>query len=215
MLELFSGTGSVGKELKRIYLNDIEIVSLDIHPKYNPTIATDILKWNYTSLYSPHHFDIIWASPPCTEYSRAKTTGVRNLKLADSIVKKTLQIINYFQPTIWFIENPGTGAMLEKRSFMKKYEHLINRCTYCHYGADYKKPTNIWTNVKSGLHLRYCSKNDPCSYKKKHTTHKQTAQNSIWSQYKDSVPGTDINVVYSIPKKLIRHIFKNISLHAK
>ena len=93
MLELFSGTGSIGKELKKIRKN-AEIVSLDIHPKYNPTHTTDILSWDYKKLYQPGFFDIIWASPPCTEYSRAKTTGVRNLELAATI--KSINSLYYF-----------------------------------------------------------------------------------------------------------------------
>lgn len=211
VLELFSGTGSVGKALNKLS-KDVEIVSLDIHPKYNPTHATDILKWNYKSSYPPYYFDIIWASPPCTEYSKAKTIGVRNLPLADRIVMRTLSIIKYFQPRFWFVENPSGGGLLEKRYFMKKYERYKIRCTYCHYGTPFKKPTNIWTNMKH-LNLRYCSKDDPCAYKKLHSTHKHTAQKSKWSQYppKYAIPGTsDSEKVYPIPTKLTKHIFKGL-----
>ncbi|MFM7985439.1 MAG: hypothetical protein ACKPKO_39605 [Candidatus Fonsibacter sp.] len=38
-------------------------------------IRLDSMDW----AYSPHDFDVVWASPPCTEYSMAKTTGVRNI----------------------------------------------------------------------------------------------------------------------------------------
>ena len=55
------------------------------------------------------HFDYIHASPPCVEYSVAKTTAPRNLELADTIVKKTLEIINYLQPKNFTLENPYTG----------------------------------------------------------------------------------------------------------
>ncbi len=73
VLELFCGTSSVGKALRHIY-TDIDIISLDIHHKYNPTHAVDILQWNYR-MYPERHFDIIWGSPPCVEYSKAKRKG--------------------------------------------------------------------------------------------------------------------------------------------
>ena len=52
-------------------------------------------------------FDIVVASPPCTEYSAAKTTGVRKEEeLADPLVKKALEIIQYFSPPVWWLETP-------------------------------------------------------------------------------------------------------------
>ena len=66
LLELFSGTSSVGKVAKSLGYN---VISLDLKNA---------------------DFNFIWASPPCTEYSRAKTTGVRKIDYANSIVLKTL-----------------------------------------------------------------------------------------------------------------------------
>jgi site-specific DNA-cytosine methylase len=150
LLELFSGTGSVRKAVGERFS---EIVSVDILPKFGATITTDILTWNY-QVYPPHYFDIIWASPPCTEYSTAKTRAPRNLELADSIVQKTLEIINYFQPTTWYIENPQTG-LLKSRPFMENIPFYdIN---YCQYGLPYKKSTRIWTN-KENFQPKICNK---------------------------------------------------------
>ena len=67
-------------------------------------------------------FEVICASPPCTEYSRAKKTGVRNIDYANSIVTKTIEIINYFQPNILFVEHPQTG-LLKEQEFMKDFDY--------------------------------------------------------------------------------------------
>ena len=105
MLELFAGTGSVGKVAQEM---GFEITSLD--RDMEATIKTDIMDWNFREL-PPNSFDFIWASPPCTEYSRAKTTGVRKITEANEIVKRTIEIIEYFQPRYWVIENPQTGLL--------------------------------------------------------------------------------------------------------
>ena len=101
LLELFSGTGSVGKVAKEF---GYDVVSLDLK---NADINCNILEWDYKQ-YDTGYFDFIWASPPCTEYSRAKTTGVRKIDEANAIVLKRIEIIKYFQPLAFFIENPQT-----------------------------------------------------------------------------------------------------------
>ena len=89
LLELFSGTGSIGRAFEA---QGWEVISLDILPP--ATIITHILDWDFRE-YPPGHFDFIWASPPCTEYSIARTraTRPRDFELADSLVAKALDII--------------------------------------------------------------------------------------------------------------------------
>jgi hypothetical protein len=143
LLELFSGTKSVSKALVGQF---DEIVSLDILDKYNPTVCADILKWDYT-VYPPNHFDAIWSSPPCVEYSILKNnTGMpTNIGLADSIVLRVFEILDYFKPAKWFIENPQT-SLLKKRPFMELLPFTdVDYCCYSDWG--YMKRTRIWTNV--------------------------------------------------------------------
>ena len=93
LLELFSGTGSVGKVADRLRYS---VASLDLQ---DAEIMTDILEWDFRKL-KPDEFDVMWASPPCIEYSIAKTTGVRKINEANRIVLKTLEIIYYFKPLL-------------------------------------------------------------------------------------------------------------------
>ena len=82
-----------------------EVVSLDVigTPTQNH-IVTDILDWDFT-VYPPNHFDMVWASPPCIQYSKARTTAKtpRDLEGADKLVSKALEIIDYFLPAIRFL----------------------------------------------------------------------------------------------------------------
>jgi len=118
ILELFSGTCSIGKVAK-IYGWDV--VSVDLDNKFKPTHNEDILTFNYQQ-YPPGHFSLVWASPPCTKYSIASRVpfAKRDLIVADQTVKKTLEIIKYFQPTYWYMENPQTGY-LKSRDLWRVY----------------------------------------------------------------------------------------------
>ncbi len=158
VLELFSGTGSISKYCKSYPDIYDPVISVDFDPQWNPTILTDIQKWNY-SKYAQHTFDIIWASPPCTEFSRAKTIGVRDLQGANDIVATTLEIIDYMRPKVYFIENPATGLLCDM-SYMSHMPYVdVDYCMYSTFG--YRKRTRIYTNLKGFAPLK-CEKQ--CGY---------------------------------------------------
>jgi hypothetical protein len=139
LLELFSGTGSVGRAFRRA---GYEVVSLDVDPRAKPTICVDVLEW--VCPYPPGHFDVIHASPPCTEFSQAKTRGARDLETADAIARRTLELIRYLKPRVFFIENPGS-SLLRRRPFMQGLPFVL--VDYCCFGAPYRKRTCIWTDA--------------------------------------------------------------------
>ena len=81
-LDLFNGTKYVARALQ---LMGYEVVALDKEMKWQPDICVDVLQWEFY-LLQPGQFQVIFASPPCTEYSQALTTRPRDLKTADSLV---------------------------------------------------------------------------------------------------------------------------------
>ena len=66
-----------------------DVISLDSNPSCKANLCVDVFEWDYQIL-GVGYFDVITASPPCVEYSAAKTTSVRNLEEADRIIRKTL-----------------------------------------------------------------------------------------------------------------------------
>lgn len=169
VLELFSGTGSVGKVCKQL---DWDVVSVDLLLPADH--QCDIMEFDYKQ-YPKDYFDIVWASPPCTEYSnlqscwlgRKKKDGViytkeimeKNMDEADKLVLKAFEIIEYFNPHYWFLENPATGK-LKSRDIMKdKPYYDVSYCMYSNWG--YEKKTRIWTNKLNWNNL-ICDKSGAC-----------------------------------------------------
>ena len=173
LLEMFSGTGSVGLVAKSLGFN---VISLDLK---NADINTDILKWDYKQ-FDRNHFDFIWSSPPCTEYSVATTRGIRNIEYANSIVLKTIEIIKYFNPKYFVIENPQTG-LLKNQEFMDEFE--FKDVDYCKYGMPYRKRTRLWNNITTWKPRDLCKKDCGNIRNNKHI---ETAQRQRLPQKKQS-----------------------------
>ncbi|KAK3264125.1 hypothetical protein CYMTET_27115 [Cymbomonas tetramitiformis] len=132
-LVLFSGTGSVEREFLNCFPS-ASVVTLDSEHIWHPTHVQDILQWDYKQ-YPPGFFDVVWASPPCRQYSQARTTGgTPDLPQADKIVRRALQIIDYLEPKHWFMENPRGRFpnALRLRPMMRQLPSPLV-CTYCMY----------------------------------------------------------------------------------
>lgn len=143
LLELFSGTGSVGAAFEAA---GWQVTSMDIDLRCPADVHADIMAFDF-SVWSPGHFDAIWASPPCTQYSVARTFArrPRDFEAADALAQRTKDIICYLCPRVWFIENPDSGY-LKTREVLERVPFL--RVDYCMYGAPYRKRTRIWTNAR-------------------------------------------------------------------
>jgi hypothetical protein len=165
VLELFAGSRSVGKQAEKLGMN---VFSSDLIEFDGINYAVSILDFDVTKV--PFQPDIIWASPPCTSFSVAsighhwtggkgayipKTDGAR---LGLELVKKTLEIIDHFKPTYWFMENPR--GVLRKLPVVQGLKR--NTVTYCQYGDERMKPTDIWTNSNVWVPRPMCKNGDPC-----------------------------------------------------
>lgn len=161
------------------------------------------MDWDYKS-FEPGAFDVIWASPPCTEYSIAKTTKARNIEDANAVTMRTLEIINYLQPKYWIVENPQTGY-LKRQPFMQDLPY--KDADYCRYGMPYKKATRLWNNLTNFNPLRCNRECDQMTEDKKR--HINQAQRSP-SKPTPNATGFRTQELYKIPKPLTQYLVQCI-----
>lgn len=165
VLELFAGSRSIGRAAQELGYN---IFSSDIEPFVDINYVVNILEFDYNKV--PFVPDVIWASPPCTGFSVAAIghhwklvdgayiPQTETAKLGIEIAKKTIEIINHYNPKYFFIENPR--GMLRKMDFMQQFHR--NTISYCQYGDSRMKPTDIWTNNHKWEPKPMCKNGDPC-----------------------------------------------------
>ena len=157
LLELFSGSRSIGKVAEK---RGHKVFSSDFVDFPNTDYVCDILEFNYNKV--PFTPDVIWASPPCTAFSVACigrkwvkgepfTPKTEDAKLGIKIMEKTIEIIQYYMTQnsrlIWYIENPR--GKMRKAPNWAEIDHTRQSVSYCKYGDNRMKPTDIWTNDKS------------------------------------------------------------------
>jgi len=165
VLELFAGSRSVGKVADQL---GWEVFSSDFEAFEEIDYQIDILKFDVSKV--PFKPDIIWASPPCTGFSvaaigrnweKTETDAIPKTdtaRLGIELVKKTIEIIDHFQPQYFFIENPR--GMLRTLQIMQRFKR--QGVTYCQYGDDRMKPTDIWTNSDKWIPRPMCKNGDSC-----------------------------------------------------
>ena len=174
VLELFAGTRCIGKAFEK---KNHEVFSIEWDKKHKDIDwYTDIGTIDVIDIISRFGIpDVIWASPDCTSYSVAGISHHRvkeengNLKpiseyakFCDEVNKHVIDLINELQcynpNLIYFIENPRGG--LRKMDFMKGLPRYT--VTYCQYGDNRMKPTDIWTNYKNPNFKPMCHNGDKC-----------------------------------------------------
>ena len=72
------------------------------------------------------------------------TTRPRDIEGANIILQQTLDMIEYFEPTYWIIENPQAGLMKDQIEMWGLPYRDIDDCKY---GMPYRKRTRLWNNV--------------------------------------------------------------------
>lgn len=168
VLELFAGSRSIGKVCDS---KGHEVFSSDWKEFEGIDYPVDILEFDPKKI--PFVPDVIWASPPCTTFSVAsigkywhKDGTPKNAKAEHGleILKRTILIIEHFRyhnpNLIWYIENPR--GMMRKMKLWDLHSHVRHTVTYCQYGDQRMKPTDIWTNDFDWSPKPPCKNGAPC-----------------------------------------------------
>lgn len=167
--DLFSGTGSSTQAFKDA---GHTVISFEIDGNFVATEHVNILNLKAQDLIAKYgRPDFIWASPPCTAFSVAsmfkhweKIDGFAYPKSDNAVkglalVEHALNLIKELDPKLgWLLENPR--GMLRIMPLMQDY--IRRTVTYCQYGDERMKPTDLWGNVSGWTPRKPCNNGSDC-----------------------------------------------------
>lgn len=142
ILSLFDYTGNWSKPYSD---NGYKVIQVDIQT------GIDILSWDYKSIAKDDVYGIL-AAVPCTDCA---VSGARWFKEKDKdgrteqsqkLVAKTKEIIDYFKPKFWVIENP-VSRIHKLNTWMGNPKFRFNPYDFAGYGFEedrYTKRTCLW-----------------------------------------------------------------------
>jgi len=169
IFDLFSGTNSATQPFIDA---GYTVISFEIDGNFHATEHVNILNLNAPELLAKYgRPDFIWASPPCTAFSVASmvhhwanggkhpTPKTEEAEDAQKMVQHTLKLIADLNPKLgWLMENPR--GMLRKLDIVAGIPRRT--VTYCQYGEDRMKPTDLWGSVQGWTPKEPCKNGMPC-----------------------------------------------------
>ncbi len=166
VFDFFSGTGSSTQAFEDA---GHTVITFELDPQFKADEHVDILGLTADILVAKYGLpDFVWASPPCTSFSVASighhwiASGVPKTQAAlesMALVAHTRQLLEALNPICGFvIENPR--GMLRKLPLLEGLTRWT--VTYCQYGDDRMKPTDLWTNITTWLPRVPCANGASC-----------------------------------------------------
>ena len=161
-LDLFCGLGGFSQAFADS--ERWQVTTVDIDERFAPDIQADVLDLRPSDFDT--EFDVVLASPPCDVFSLANTRSrywddVRDVPTDEksrehvALVFHTVGLIRALAPDYWVLENPR-GRL---RWYLGEPRATV---TYCQYGEDYQKPTDLWGQHPPGMTYRSCSQGAHC-----------------------------------------------------
>lgn len=119
MLDLFAGKGGASQAMNE---RGWKVITVDINPDFKPDIIADISTFKYEGPIP----DLIWASPPCIEFSKDSlpkswACNIVPAKPDISLMLAAKRIIEEVNPRWWIIENVR-GAVKHFKPHLGNYQ---------------------------------------------------------------------------------------------
>jgi hypothetical protein len=158
IFDFFAGTGSSTQAFADA---GDTVITFELDPFFTVTETVNIMDLTVEGLLEKYgQPDFIWASPPCQAFSVASighhwanggdnpTPKTELAEYNQLLVAKTKELIFGLKPKQGFlIENPR--GMLRKLPVVADLPRRT--VTYCQYGDDRQKPTDLWGVVRGGV----------------------------------------------------------------
>jgi hypothetical protein len=160
VLDLFCGLGGFSQAFAE---SDRWVVTtVDIEERFEPDIQADVFELRPSDF--DQEFDVVLASPPCTRFTKVASSAghivdgqpaTPEASDAVTLVYHTIGVVRGVNPTYWFMENP----LAFLRNVIGPPKGFV---TYCQYGEDYMKPTDLWGVHPAGFEYKSCGYGDDC-----------------------------------------------------
>ncbi len=211
LLEICAGSSELSIYAKS---KGIDTTTLDVKQYGNIDLIMDAEGITLQMLLK---YDIVWFGTMCTTYSIAacghhrdenykpKTDfGIKCDRMNSKLVKLFKEVEDIKPDFIWYIENPR--GVLRKMPFMRGLNRVT--ITYCSYGDNRMKPTDIWSNnIFDMFNLNGWQPKEICFNGNKKCHHEAAPRGS-----KTGTQGLKNNHERSkMPKQLIESIINNIA----
>lgn len=169
IFDFFAGTGSSTQAFRDA---GHTVYTFELDTYFQVTENVDIMDLTVEYLIAKYgQPDFVWASPPCTAFSVASighhwlnggdypTPKTFQAEYNQLLVAKAIELGQGLNPKYGFlIENPR--GMLRKLPVVAGLERRT--VTYCQYGDDRMKPTDIWGTVPNWVAKDPCKNGDTC-----------------------------------------------------
>lgn len=193
--DFFSGTGSATQAFKDA---GHTVISFELDGNCVATEHVNVLELTAEYLIEQYgRPDFIWASPPCTAFSVASITAHWDKDVSGPIpkselAKESVELVSYAIKLIkdlkprygWLMENPR--GMLRK---LKVVAGIPRRTlTYCTYGDNNMKPTDLWGQVRGWTPNEPCKNGMDCHESSPRGSHNKGIQGITGSKERSRVP---------------------------
>lgn len=169
VFDFFAGTGSSTKAFSDA---GDQVITFELDSRFEATENVDVMSLTVEYLLETYgRPDFVWASPPCTAFSVASmghhwiSGGVYPVPRTEAAVENQ-KLVAHVRMLIEGL-NPRFGFLIENpRGMLRKLPPVqgLPRQTvsYCQYGDERQKPTDLWGTVPNWKPREICKPGSDC-----------------------------------------------------